>query len=108
MVLFLECVRSSGALCVGICVKQIYGLHNSCRRQRSDAVLEPFLEDALQRALEPVRRKIEKKHVQLEKNALKIEKKVGGFKSEKNLECTLSFVECSEPFDDVVLTADVR
>ena len=29
-------------------------------------------------------------------------------KNEKNLECALSFVEGSEPFDDVVLTADVR
>ena len=100
--------KSSGVLCEGIFEVHTYGSHNSCRRQRSDVVLETFLEDALQRALEPVRRKIEKKNVQLEKNALKIEKKVGGFKSEKNLECTLSFVECSEPFDDVVLTADVR
>ena len=29
-------------------------------------------------------------------------------KNEKNLECALSFVEGSEPFDNIVLTADVR
>ena len=29
-------------------------------------------------------------------------------KNEKNLECTLSFVECSVAFDNVVFAADVR
>ena len=86
---------------------QTYGSRNSCRRQRSDAVLEPFLEDAFLLVPEPVERKIEKKPKQLEKRWKRklMDSKV---KNEKNLECALSFVEGSETLDNIVLTADVR
>ena len=99
--------KSSAALCEGTGGGLPCGSRNSCRRQSSDAVLEPFLEDALPLVPEPVERKIEKKPKQLEKRWKRklMDSKV---KNEKIMECALSFVEGSEPFDDVVLTADVR
>ena len=64
------------------------------------------MEDALPLVPEPVERKIEKKPKQLEKRWKRklMDSKV---KNEKNLECTLSFVECSVAFDNVVFAADV-
>ena len=99
--------KSSAALCEGTGGGLPCGSRNSCRRQSSDAVLEPFLEDALPLVPEPVERKIEKKPKQLEKRWKRklMDSKV---KNEKNLECTLSFVEGSETLDNIVLTADVR
>ena len=94
--------KSSAALCEGTGGGLPCGSRNS-----SDAVLEPFLEDALPLVPEPVERKIEKKPKQLEKRWKRklMDSKV---KNEKNLECALSFVEGSETLDNIVLTADVR
>ena len=75
--------KSSGALCEGIFEVHTYGSHNSCRRQRSHAVFEPFLVDALQQGPAPVRGESWKETHTAWKNALKVEKKAGGFKSEK-------------------------